>query len=265
MENKSMKALDVRVFAAATAVLVGSSLQPTTGSAEGMISADANEILHSMADYFGGLKTFSMAYDTDTEIVTRAGQKLQLSASGDITVRRPDGAFITRKGPAIDAEIFYDGKNLSLFGKTANLFFQIPSANGLDAAIEDFRVETEVEAPGADLLVEDLYDALADGVTSGEYVGDGYVDGVLCYHLAFRKDDVDWQLWVRADEHPVPMKYVITTKWMTGAPQYSVRLHNWNFDPQVSDATFKFTPPADATELEELSVNETGEIVMGVQ
>lgn len=97
----------------------------------------------------------------------------------------------------------------------------------------------------------------------GMGVGDSYIDGVYCYHLAFRKSDVDWQIWVRSDEHPVPMKYVITTKWMTGAPQFSIRLRNWNFDPAVSDATFKFTPPQDAKKLDHLMVDEAGEIVLG--
>jgi hypothetical protein len=61
------------------------------------------------------------------------------------------------------------------------------------------------------------------------------------------------------------MKYVITSKWMTGAPQYSVRLSNWNFDPKISDATFAFTPPADATKVDELKADQTGEIEMGAQ
>jgi hypothetical protein len=230
------------------------------------VSESANEILRNMSDYFGKLATFSMDYDADTEIITSEGQKLQLGASGKIVIRRPDGAHITRDGVVASTETFYDGKTLTLFGKKINSYYQVGSRDGLDAAIDHFRMETGMDAPGADLLLQDSYSALIDGVQSGEYISDDYVDGVQCYHLAFREADVDWQLWVRADDHPVPMKYVITTKWLTGAPQYSIRLRNWNFEPQISDDTFNFTPPEGAFKMDHIEVSQTGELkLVGAQ
>ena len=40
---------------------------------------------------------------------------------------------------------------------------------------------------------------------------------------------------------PLPVKYVITSKWMTGAPQYTLHLYDWNARPQVPDSRFAFT------------------------
>lgn len=232
-------------------------------AAEPTMSPDAHEILLSMSKFLAHAQKFSVDFDADTEIVTGTGRKIQLSASGDIIVERPDKVHVDRMGQLADAEIVYDGKTISLLGKRAKLYFQLPSTHGLDLAIEDFRVATGAGVPAADLLASDPYHALTEGVEEGDYLGIGYVDGVPCYHLAFRTQSLDWQIWVGADKHPVPMKYVITTKWVTGAPEYSLRLRNWNFAPHVNDATFTFTPPADAHALDHVTVNDEGELVLG--
>lgn len=246
----------------AVAIVLGAALAcpPVSASAQSGVSESADEILRMMSDHMGTLTKFSMDYDTDLEIVTSEGQKLQLSASGKIAVSRPDGAYITRDGAIASTEMFYDGKVLTLLGKKINGYFQLEAEHGFDMAIDSFRHVTGFAAPGADLLLESPYEALKDGVMSGKYVGDDYVDGVKTYHVAFREADVDWQIWVRADDHPVPMKYVITTKWVTGAPQYSIRFRNWNFEADVSASTFEFTPPEGAIKAEGIAVSETGEL-----
>jgi len=56
------------------------------------------------------------------------------------------------------------------------------------------------------------------------------------------------------------MKYVITTKLMTGAPQYTVQFANWNLKPAIDAKQFTFVVPKGAQRLNELPVDETGEI-----
>lgn len=231
-------------------------------SSHAAVSESAMEIMQRMSGYLGGLHAFSVLYETETEFLTGDGQKLELSASGQIDMRRPDGAHITRFGELATTELFYDGKLLTLLAKKANAYFQIDSQGGIDAAIDDFRQATGMYAPGADLLVSDPFASLMQDVVSGEYVGDTVLDGVPAYHLAFRDAAVDWQIWVRADDHPVPMKYTITTKWMTGAPEHSIRFRNWNFEPSIGDADFGFVAPAGALKVDHVEVNDLGEIVL---
>jgi hypothetical protein len=47
----------------------------------------------------------------------------------------------------------------------------------------------------------------------------------------------------------VPRKYVITSKTVTGAPQYTLRTRDWKTDAFDAD-TFVFKPPAGATKIE---------------
>jgi hypothetical protein len=63
---------------------------------------------------------------------------------------------------------------------------------------------------------------------------------------------VDWQIWIEDGERPLPRRYLITTKWMTGAPQFGVELNDWNVSPQIDDKTFVFEAPAGARKVDVL-------------
>ncbi|CAH2402989.1 DUF2092 domain-containing protein [Mesorhizobium ventifaucium] len=239
----------------------------TTPAIAQQIEPEADKILHAMADYVAGLKTFTVNYDADTEVVDIEGQKLQYSASGSIAVERPGKLHVSRKGTFVDAVLTFDGKTVSIYGKKANVYGQLESPGPtIDEAVEEVRAATGFDASGADLFAADPYAVLAEDVIKGVHVGTGFVDGVECDQLAFRNPRVDWQIWIQKGDQPLPLKYVITTKWVTGAPQYSLRLSDWNVAPQIDQAQFTFTAPEGARKLEEMSADEIGEFFAeGVQ
>lgn len=224
------------------------------------IDADADKILVAMTDNLKGLTDLSADYDVDHEIVDLAGQKLQYSASGSIAFSRGKGLHLTRKGPYADVEVIFDAKMVSLHGKGMNVYAQVENpGETLEEAVEEFRISTGLDAPGADLLAADPYPLLTDGVTSGALVGTAFVGGVECDHLAFRTDVVDWQIWISKGDKPMPVKYVITTKWVTGAPEYTLRLSNWKTEG-IDAAKFVFTPPDGAKKLDQISADVAGEL-----
>jgi hypothetical protein len=223
------------------------------------IDPEADKVLKSMSDYLGGTKAFSMNADADFEIVGLNGQIFQLSSLVTIVMERPAKFHISRKGMIADAEFIFDGETLTLQGKKLNVYAQIQVSGTIDDAIRAYEFETGLPAPGADLLFADPYAILSSGVKSGEYVGIAYVNGVECHYLAFRDAKVDWQLWVKTGDEPLPMKYVITNKWVTGAPQYQIRLRDWNTSPKMTGKQFAFSAPKGATKLETMPVNEMGD------
>ncbi|KPK50974.1 MAG: hypothetical protein AMJ63_13385 [Myxococcales bacterium SG8_38_1] len=224
------------------------------------IDPDADKILRSMSAYIGGLKAFSMNADIDTEVIMNDGQKLQLSSSANLVVERPGKFHFKRKGMLADAEVNFDGKTLTLYERNLNVYFQKEVPGTIDNAIRALEFETGVDVPGADLLFADPYAVLSPGNFRGEYIGTAFVGGVECHHLAFRKDKVDWQLWVKVGPEPLPVKQVITTKWMTGSPQFSVRVRNWNDKPQIKRDQFTFRAPKGARKTGAIAANDMGEI-----
>ena len=228
--------------------------------AQEAIDPEADRVLKAMTDTLKALPALSADYDVDHEIVSLEGQKIQYSASGSIALDRAKGLRVTRKGPFADAEMIFDGKTISLHGRGVNVYAQIESLGpSVEEAIAELRASTGLDAPGADLLAGDPYAALTEGATEGVVVGSAFIGGVECDHLAFRTDVVDWQIWISKGDTPLPLKYVITTKWVTGAPEYSLRLSNWRTDG-IDAGQFAFTPPADARKVEQVYADVTGEL-----
>jgi hypothetical protein len=174
-------------------------------------------------------------------------------------VQRPNQFHIQRQGMIANADLIFDGETLTVYGNRNNVYTQREVPGTIDDAIRAFELETGIPAPGGDLLFANPYAVLSTGVESSTYIGTAYVNGIECHHLAFREDDVDWQLWVQVGEQPLPMKYVITSKWITAAPQYEIRLRDWNTNPQIAAQQFTFSAPEGATRMEDLPANELAE------
>ncbi|MFQ4140387.1 DUF2092 domain-containing protein [Nodosilinea sp. PGN35] len=216
------------------------------------LDPNATEVLQFMSDYLADLDAFSVNSDIDFEVIATNGQKLQFSSYASVLLSRPYGLHVRRQGPLADVEILFNGSQITLFGRRINAYVQQAFTGTVDESILAVEADTGIPFPGADLLFSDPYAVLMEGVTSSQYLGTGYIDGVEVHHLAFREDEVDWQIWVQTGDRPLPMKYVITTKWLTGAPQYETRLRDWNTSPQVSRDAFIFTAPTGARRIEVL-------------
>ena len=221
--------------------------------AQQAVDSDAQAVLGAMTKYLGSLKSFTVEYAAADEIITPDGQKLQFLHSGKITLQRPGKLHAVRKGAAGAAEIFLDGKTLFLYGKTANAFLQL-DASSVDAAVDAVH-KLGFDAPGADFLSDKPLDPSTTDMISGTHVGMTFVDGVEVHQLAFRGKDVDWQLWVTSGDKPLPVRYVVTTKLLAGAPQFILEMRKWNVAPQVDAARFTFETPQGATKLDPASVS----------
>lgn len=225
-------------------------------------SDDAVKILKAMSDYIAGQKTLSVTFDSDVEVITSNLQKIQFANSGQMQLSRPDKLRATRTGGYTDVEIVFDGKTLTINNKDANGFAQIETPGSTDQLIDLLRDTYGVTAPGADFLLSRPFDVMIADVVEGAYIGKGVIDGVECDHLAFRNLDTDWQIWIEAGARPIPRKYVITSKAVAGAPQYTLRIKEWRTD--VPADAFAFKPAQGAKKVALGDLNDIDEIPQGM-
>jgi hypothetical protein len=225
---------------------------------------DADKILKSMSDYLAGQKVISATFDSDIEVITTDLQKIQFASSGQVSLSRPDKLRVTRTGGYTDTELVFDGKAVTVFGKNANAFAQADAPGSIDQLVDRLRNELSVELPGADLLLSNPYAILMADVLDAKHIGQGIIDGVECEHLAFRNADTDWQVWVEAGPRPIPHKYVITSKTVTGGPQYTLRIKEWKIDAPLGADAFAFKPPADAKKIDFKALSDIDEVPAGV-
>src|SRR5271154_2428559 len=225
---------------------------------------DAGKILKAMTDYVSSQKIISATYDTDIEVITNDLQKIQFASSGQMLLSRPDKVRASRIGGYADVDMVFDGKTFTVLGKNLNKYMQVGVAGSIDDLVAKLRNEFGVAVPGADLMLSHSYDELTADVLDAKHIGRGVIDGVECDHLAFRNNDVDWQLWVTVGSNPIPRKYVITSKAVTGAPQYTLRIKDWKTNVPIAADAFAFTPPADAQKVDISALADIDEVPQGV-
>ena len=207
---------------------------------------NARALVKRMADYLEAQKAISLSYDSVFEVVTKEQQKLQIATSGTIVLNRPDKIRATRKAGFADTETVFDGKTLSLLGKGMNSYVQAEVPGTVDNLIDQLRERFHRQLPGADLLQSGVYDALMTDVTDVKDLGSGVIGGQECDHLAFRAKDTDWQIWIAQGDKPYPCRYVITSKGVDQAPQFTMEIREWAAGAEVPAADFTFKPPAGA-------------------
>jgi hypothetical protein len=278
MIRRAMEPLKVAVSAAALALIIGPGLSSCSPQAEqnatepeateqttneaaaapqqeapaqnDVTSQNAKKLLKAMSDYLAAQKNISLSYDSVFEVVSKEQQKLQLATSGTVGLSRPDKIHTTRKSGFSDTEMVYDGKILSILGKGQNAYIQTEAPGTIDTLIDQLRDKFHRQLPGADLLQSNVYDALMTDVTDVKDLGSGVINGTECDHLAFRAKETDWQIWIAQGPNPYPCRYVITTKGVDQAPQFTLEIRDWKAGAGAAASDFSFKPPAGAKRLD---------------
>lgn len=264
MKSQSKTSLNAarRSTRSVAALLIASGLSATCIGAGAAHANDAASILRAMSDHIASQQNVSISYDSDIEIMTPDMQKIQFASSGQLALRQPDKLRVTRTGGYADVELVYDGTNLTVSDRAHKVYGQLPAPSTIDQLVDHIR-DKGIEVPGADLLLANSYAALMDGVYDAKHIGRGVIGGHECEHLAFRTRDADWQIWIEAGATPIPRKYIITTKTVTGAPQYTLRINSWKPSPDTSAEAFTFKPSADMKKRELQDLGHIDEIPPG--
>ena len=214
------------------------------------VEAGAKALLKAMTEYVAAQKAISFDYDVSLEVVTRDDQKLTLAASGNVELARPDKVRASRSGGFADIETVFDGKTLTILGKNMNIYTQVAIPGSIDHLVDELREKYNRPLPAADLLTSNSYDELMEDVVDVKDLGSGVIGGTECDHLAFRKKDVDWQIWIAQGSRPYPCRYDIATKVVAGSPGYSIQIRDWKTGSDVASGGFSFTPPPGARQVD---------------
>jgi len=221
------------------------------------VEPQAEKLLRRMSDYLAGRQQFSLKAESTLEAVLTSGQKLQYDSPSTLMVSRPNKLRAHRKGDLANQEFFYDGKTLTLYNPKENLYATTAAPGTIDETLDFAREKLDIVAPAAELLYSNAGEKMLKEATSGMVVGPSVIGGVKTTHLAFRGAEVDWQVWIEDGDKPLPRKFVLTSTKVTGAPQFTVLIRNWDVTTKLSNQEFSFTPSKGAKKIEFLKL--TGE------
>jgi hypothetical protein len=214
------------------------------------------KVLQQACDFLKAAKQFSFKAEITDDRVYTEGKKLQFAFDLEAYVQRPDKVRINAAGDLENKQFFYDGKTITLYDKNHNHYAVMEAPATIDAAMEKVNKEYGLRVSLVDLAESNTCALMTKGVKHALYVGEGVVRGAKCHHLAFDKDDIQWQIWIDAGEKPLIRKLLINQKKLPASPQWTAYLTDWNFSPQLADNLFAFTPPQGATKTKFVSLKE---------
>jgi hypothetical protein len=214
------------------------------------VAPEAKQILKASTDFLASQQRFTADTRNTLEIVLTSGQKIEFNSTGHQFVQRPNKLRSERSGDLVEQVFVYDGKSLTLYQPQDKVYAQVAAPGTLEEMLDFAREKYDVVAPFGDLIFKNAYDILMDGVTDGIVIGKAVIEGVVCDHLAFRAQDIDWQIWIQQGAQPLPRRIVITTLDLPNAPQFAVTVTKWNLEPTFDAQTFTFTPQAGVKQIE---------------
>lgn len=213
------------------------------------VDSEALEILKRMNDYLLSQQVVSFRAIEDEEEVFDDGQKIIFSEEIRFTMARPNKFHVQRHNGENELEMFYDSSSFTIFRKDLNFFAKINAPPTITEVFAKLDNKLNIQIVARDILRDDSIKFLLASIRSGFVVGDALVHGVLSTHLAFRLTDTDMQIWVTKGQQTLPIKYVVTSRWITGAPQYTVTFFDWVVQNEIDNAVFIFKAPPDAKEI----------------
>jgi len=211
----------------------------------GQVNPDAARILRRMTDHLAGLQQFSVRTQIVIEDVHSSGRRVDYDVSGDVTIKRPNKMRLTRSGE-MNQRFFYDGETIALYSPNENSYATKPAPKNLEDMITLARENVGIVMPAADLVYRNAFSLLMQDVKVATVVDKTVINGIKCDHLLFSRPGVDFQVWVAEGKQPLPVKYVVVETDTPLLLSVSTTFSDWNMNPDVDDAQFKFVAPKGA-------------------
>jgi len=210
---------------------------------------DARVLLEEMSAEIAGLDRFVVHGDAYADARLDAGQIIEHASQVTLRLRREPGAIRISNRDAEDTkEIYFDDGALTVYSSADNMYAQAEIPKGVESMLDYAVNEVGIESPLLDFIAADVADDLLQDAAEVRYLATSLIRDRIYHHVGIRSPEVDVQIWVSAEDRPLPGKLVITSKWEGGAPRF-VAFFRWDTDPTFERDLFEFEAPADSAEV----------------
>jgi hypothetical protein len=213
------------------------------------LEPEAVAALRQMSDFLMKLNTFDLVANSTLELVTVNDQKLQIDGVVHYKVAKP-GIFIDFDTNLKHRQYFYDGKQFTIYSPKMGFYASMPAPPTNREFLKAVKEKTGIELPLEDLFRwNDDDESDIKELNWGFNVGTSYIDGVAATHWAFRQGEIDWEVWIKTGDQPIPLKLAIVDRSDSERPGYTARL-KWTLNPALTAADFTYVPGPDAKKIQ---------------
>lgn len=255
----SRRRASMAVFAGVLAALlaISTSVYAQDKGKGGSVDPKAMQILKKMSDYLGQAKTFSFTVNTLYDHVQKSGIKIKQTARIRAVVDRSGRMYAHALRDDMSARrVWYDGKTLTRLDSRSKQVVQASFSGTIDKLVDHVLATSKMQLPVADFLYSDTAKVFGENLLSANYVGRRMVRGVVTHQLSFESSGADWQVWVKAGDTPIPVRFAIVYVHVKGEPQFLAQFRNWQFNMPVDSNLFAAKVPPDAKKVSHKDVTD---------
>ena len=210
----------------------------------------ATQALARMSEYLRTLRTFEVrARTTMDDVLIDTEQKIQFAGDGIYRIRRPNAFYLESNTDRRQRRFYYDGTTFTIYSPRMNVYAQRPAPATIREMVTEMEERYQIPVPLADLFYWGAEGEPAESFELASNIGCARINGQDADHYAFRRGDIDWQIWIARGDRPLPLKVVITTRSDPAQPQFTSEL-TWNTNASFSPATFAFNAPDGVHEIQ---------------
>lgn len=221
------------------------------------------KVLMGLAACLQPAKSFkcTVALQVNTEM---EGMKQEISAVYDLAAEKPNKLALRHIRGMTGNTVVCDGKKLYIHVQSLNRFEEREAPKLMEQLAGGVGPMAGNMLFVDNLLVDDIYAAIMDGVTSAAYVAQEQVGGIECDRVRFAQEQFDWELWVSTGPRPVVVQVVSDMAKSFSAmggemvPPKGMkmivvnRFSGWGVGGELPAGTFEFVVPPGARKAESL-------------
>jgi hypothetical protein len=209
---------------------------------------NALKIFSGSTQFIETAAAFSTRGNFGGDLILENGQIAEHGSTFTVVFSRPSKLYMqlnSREG--YEAKIFFDGETITVAAvyDGQHVYDTTPQPGDVNESL-DFMVGLTGGPRELNFFLTQQMTQSLNRVRSGVHVGRSMIGGVSCDHLAVRTDSRDVQVWVERGDEPKPWRILITHREEPAQPRFWTQFDEWDFSPEISESTFKYTPPEGA-------------------
>ncbi len=220
----------------------------------------AVEIASESTEFLSKQTRASLGWLITYDSVVDGRKKVTEVWTGRSTLVRGAGYRSTSTQGTSVQDYLYDGNTFSVNYHDTQEYASVKISGGFRDLVATLQNEYDFNLPMADIFDPSGSEEALEQLTEAEYLGEVLFGDQIVHHVAFRRYDGDWQIWVAADsERPLPVMIVGTDPYSLGWPQFQAMLYDWKLSDQVNGDSFKTSPPDGYSETNLLPLTSDGD------
>lgn len=195
-----------------------------------VIEPRAIEILKAASARLAAAKSMAFTATVTYEYPSLLGPPIAVTTRSAVAMQRPNKLLVVTPGDGPASEMYYDGKAVMAYAPAENLVAVADAPPTIEAALKLLFDVAATYYPFTDLIVDDPYAAIAEGIKAAFYIGrSDVVGGTTTDMVAIASGDIFMQLWIGAEDK-LPRRVRATYARDPHQLRHQLDLADWQLD-----------------------------------